>query len=38
MGLKVDEIRKNSTQFLSLTRFSPNEFDEFVEEFRNEWE
>jgi hypothetical protein len=38
MGLKVDKIRKNATQFLSLTGFSPNEFDELVEEFRNEWE
>jgi hypothetical protein len=38
MGLKVDKIRKNPPQFLSLTGFSPNEFDELVEEFRNEWE
>jgi Helix-turn-helix of DDE superfamily endonuclease len=38
MGLKVDKIRKNPPQFLSLTGFSPNEFDELLEEFRNEWE
>ena len=38
MGLKYDKIRKNPVQFLSLTGFSPKEFDELVEEFRIEWE
>jgi hypothetical protein len=38
MGLKVDKVRKNPVQFLSLTGFSPDEFDELSLEFRNEWE
>jgi hypothetical protein len=38
MGLKVDKARKNPVQFLSLTGFTPDEFDELVREFRNEWE
>jgi hypothetical protein len=38
MGLKLDKIKKNPAQFLSLTGFSSNEFDEFVKEFRIEWE
>jgi hypothetical protein len=38
MGLKYDKTRKNATQFLSLTGFSPAEFDELVIEFRVEWE
>jgi len=38
MGLKVDKARKNPVQFLSLTGFTPDEFDELVIEFRNEWE
>jgi len=37
MGLKVEKIRKNPAQFLSLTGFTPDEFDELVMEFRNEW-
>ncbi len=38
MGLKVDKARKNPVQFLSLTGFIPDEFDELALEFRNEWE
>jgi len=38
MGLKVDKVRKNPVQFLSLTGFTPDEFDELSLEFRNEWE
>ena len=38
MGLKADKAKKNPTQFLSLTGFTPDEFDELVSEFRNEWE
>ena len=38
MGLKVDKVRKNPVQFLSLTGFTPDEFDELALEFRNEWE
>jgi hypothetical protein len=38
MGLKADKTRKNPVQFLSLTGFTPEEFDELVSEFRNEWE
>ena len=38
MGLKADKARKNPVQFLSLTGFSPEEFDELVSEFWNEWE
>jgi len=38
MGLKLDKTRKNPTQFLSLTGFTPKEFDELVIEFRIEWE
>lgn len=38
MGLKYDRTKKNTTQFLSLTGFTPAEFDELVIEFRVEWE
>jgi hypothetical protein len=38
MGLKLDKTRKNPAQFLSLTGFTPNEFDELLLGFRNEWE
>ena len=38
MGLKVDKVRKNPVQFLSLTGFTPDEFDELALEFRDEWE
>jgi hypothetical protein len=38
MGLKLDKVRKNSAQFLCLTGFRPNEFDELALEFRIEWE
>ena len=38
MGLKIEKIRKNPAQFLSLTGFTPEEFDELYSEFRNEWE
>ncbi len=38
MGLKVDKVRRNPVQFLSLTGFNPDEFDELALEFRNEWE
>ena len=37
MGLKLDKIRKNPAQFLSLTGFSSKEFDELALEFRIEW-
>jgi hypothetical protein len=38
MGLKLDKIRKNPAQFLSLTGFSSEEFDELALEFRMEWD
>ena len=38
MGLKLDRIRKNPAQFLSLTGFTAEEFDELALEFRIEWE
>jgi hypothetical protein len=38
MGIKHDKIRKNPAQFLSLTGFTPGEFDELAAEFRNEWD
>jgi hypothetical protein len=37
MGLKLKKIRKNPPQFLSLTGFTPDEFDELAFEFGNEW-
>lgn len=38
MGLKYDKIRKNPVQFLSLTGFKPEEFDELALDFRIDWE
>jgi hypothetical protein len=38
MGLKYDKIRKNPAQFLSLTGFMPEKFDELALDFRVEWE
>lgn len=38
MGLKLDKVRKNPVQFLSLTGFTPDEFDDLAIEFRIEWE
>jgi len=38
MGLKLEKIRKNPAQFLSLTGFTTEEFDELALEFRVEWE
>ena len=38
MGLKLDKLKKNPVQFLSLTGFSPEEFDELATEFRIEWD
>ena len=38
MGTKLDKIRKNPVQFLSLTGFTLEEFDELATEFRHEWE
>jgi hypothetical protein len=38
MGLQLDKIRKNPVQFLSLTGFTPAEFDDLAIEFRIEWE
>ncbi len=38
MGLNYDKTRKNTTQFMSLTDFTPAEFDELVIEFRVECE
>lgn len=38
MGLKFDKISKNPAQVLSLTGFSPEEFNNLAEEFRIEWE
>ena len=37
MELKLDKIRKNPAQFLSLTGFSSEEFDKLALEFRIEW-
>jgi hypothetical protein len=36
MGLKLDKIRKNPAQFISITRFSSEAFDELALEFRIE--
>ena len=36
MGLKLDKLKKNPVQFLSLTGFSAGEFDELATEFRIE--
>ena len=38
MGLKLDKLKKNLVQFLSLTGFSSQEFDELATEFRIEWD
>lgn len=38
MGLNIKKVKKNAAQFLSLTGFTPVEFDELVLEFGNEWE
>ncbi len=38
MGLKLSKARKNPVQFLSLTGFTPDQFDELASEFRIEWE
>ena len=38
MGLKLDKLKKNPVQFLSLTGFSAGEFDELATEFRIEWD
>ena len=38
MGLKLDKLKKNPVQFLSLTGFSSQEFDELATEFRIEWD
>ena len=38
MGLKLDKLKKNPVQFLSLTGFLPEEFDELATEFRIEWD
>jgi hypothetical protein len=38
MGLKLDKLRKNPVQFLSLTGFLSEEFDELALEFRIEWD
>lgn len=38
MGLKLDNLKKNPVQFLSLTGFSTEEFDELATEFRIEWD
>jgi hypothetical protein len=38
MGIKLDRIRKNAAQFLSLTGFTVEEFDDLASEFRIEWE
>lgn len=37
MGLNIKRIKKNPIQFLSLTGFTPEEFDELTFEFSNEW-
>lgn len=37
MGLNIEKVKKNSAQFLSLTGFSLDEFDELTIEFGNEW-
>ena len=38
MGLKLDKLRKNPAQLLSLTGFTTEEFDELALEFRIEWD
>ncbi len=38
MGIKYDKVSKNPTQFLSLTGFTTQEFDELALEFRIEWD
>jgi len=38
MRLKLDKLKKNPVQFLSLTGFLPLEFDELATEFRIEWD
>ena len=38
MGIKLDRIRKNAAQFLSLTGFTVEEFDDLASEFRIEWQ
>lgn len=38
MGLKLVKARKNPVQFLSLTGFTPDQFDELASEFCIEWE
>jgi hypothetical protein len=38
MGLKLDKLKKNPVQFLSLTGFTAEEFDELAIEFRIEWD
>ncbi len=38
MSVKYDKVKKNPTQFLSLTGFTPAEFEQLADEFRNEWE
>lgn len=38
MGLKLDNLKKNPVQFLSLTGFSSEEFEELATEFRIEWD
>ena len=37
MGLNINKLKKNAAQFLSLTGFMPDEFDELSIEFGNEW-
>ena len=38
MGLKLVKLKKNPVQFLSLTGFSCEEFDELATEFRIDWD
>ena len=38
IGLKFVKLKKNPVQFLSLTRFLPEDFDELATEFRIEWD
>jgi hypothetical protein len=38
MGLKLDKLRKNPSQLLSLTGFTVGEFDQLAQEFRVEWD
>ncbi len=37
MGLNIKKVKKNPAQFLSLTGFTLDEFDELAIEFSNEW-